>query len=134
MDLGMENKFRNLSRNIRLILYRLQSSSSYRSISPLVPGILQIIDDQSADGALQIASDYLSAFEKLMKAYSEIADALPRFDQLGHALKDQPNFQAVLAVFYCDILDIHRRAYKFFRPSGNSVETSYYKYTRLTCA
>jgi hypothetical protein len=30
-------------------------------------------------------------------------------------LKNDPNFQAVLAVFYSDILDFHRRAYRFLR-------------------
>ena len=63
----------------------------------------------------QIASDYLSAFDKLVKAYAEIAEALPRFDKLGEALKNETNFQAVLAVFYCDILEFHRRAYRFLR-------------------
>jgi hypothetical protein len=43
---------------------------------------------------------------------------LPRFDKLSEALKGQADFQAVLAVFYCDILDFHRRAYKFFRASA----------------
>jgi hypothetical protein len=57
----------------------------------------------------------LSAFDKLIKAYAEIAEALPRFDRLGEALKNDPNFQAVLAVFYSDILEFHRRAYRFFR-------------------
>jgi hypothetical protein len=51
----------------------------------------------------------------LVKAYAEIAEALPRFDKLGEALKNDYDFQAVLAVFYCDILEFHRRAYRFLR-------------------
>jgi hypothetical protein len=62
----------------------------------------------------QISSDHLDAFEKLIEAYGKIADALPRFDRLSAALKDH-NFQAVLALMYADILEFHRRAYKFVR-------------------
>lgn len=56
-----------------------------------------------------------------MHAYDEIAEALPRFDRLSEALKDRADFQDVLAVFYCDILEFHRRAYKFFRASSKYV-------------
>ncbi|ORY00158.1 hypothetical protein BCR34DRAFT_606363 [Clohesyomyces aquaticus] len=64
---------------------------------------------------LQISSDFQNAFEKLIEAYGKIADALPRFDRLDAALKHDHNFQAVLALVYTDILDFHRRAYKFVR-------------------
>ncbi|KAI9686269.1 MAG: hypothetical protein M1822_003925 [Bathelium mastoideum] len=64
---------------------------------------------------LQVSSDYLKAFESLIEAYGKIADALPRFDRLHTALKTDYNFQMVLAFFYEDILEFHRRAYKFVR-------------------
>jgi hypothetical protein len=40
---------------------------------------------------------------------------LPRFDRLETALSHDPNFQALLALVYADILEFHRRAYKFVR-------------------
>ncbi|KAI9674908.1 MAG: hypothetical protein M1822_009011 [Bathelium mastoideum] len=64
---------------------------------------------------LQVSSDYLKAFESLIDAYGKIADALPRFDRLNSALKENHNFQAILAFFYADIVEFHRRAYKFVR-------------------
>lgn len=63
----------------------------------------------------QVTSDHLSAFEKLIEAYGKIADALPRFDRLGAALKDDHDFQAVVALMYADIIEFHRRAYRFIR-------------------
>jgi len=44
---------------------------------------------------------------------------LPRFDRLGAALQDKPDFQQALAVVYSDILTFHENAYKLFRRNGN---------------
>lgn len=63
----------------------------------------------------QIASDYMSAFDKLIAAYEKISESLPRLERLNAALKDNPRFQVLLALVYADILEFHRRAYKFFR-------------------
>lgn len=45
---------------------------------------------------------------------------MPRFDRLSVAFKDDTDFQQVLGLFYADILEFHRRAYKFFRRHGGS--------------
>jgi len=45
---------------------------------------------------------------------------MPRFDRLSAAFKDDTEFQQVLGLFYADILEFHRRAYKFFRRHGGS--------------
>jgi hypothetical protein len=63
----------------------------------------------------KVASEYLSAYEKLIKAYGDIADALPWLDKLSDTLKKERDFQYVLAGFYCDILEFHSLAYKFIR-------------------
>ena len=47
-----------------------------------------------------------------------IGDAMPRFDRLCAAFNDDRDFQQVLGQFYEDILEFHRRAYKFFRRRG----------------
>lgn len=69
---------------------------------------------------MQLASEYTSIFEKLVTAYAQIAEALPRFDRFEEAFRGNPAFQDVLAVVYADILEFHRRAYKFFRRRGQS--------------
>lgn len=69
---------------------------------------------------MQLASEYTSIFDKLVAAYAQIAEALPRFDRFDEAFKDHPTFQEVLSVVYADILEFHRRAYKFLRRRGLS--------------
>ena len=43
---------------------------------------------------------------------------MPRFDKLSTTFKDDTDFHQVMGLFYADILEFHRRAYKFFRRSG----------------
>jgi hypothetical protein len=66
----------------------------------------------------KLATDNLGAFEKLMKAYDQIAGLLPRLNRLGDALREKPDFQLTLAVVYSDIMEFHKHAYKFFRRNG----------------
>lgn len=63
----------------------------------------------------KLASAYTDVFETLIIAYQQIGEALPRFDRLQKTFEDNPDFQNVLALVYADILEFHRRAYKFFR-------------------
>lgn len=66
----------------------------------------------------QIGQGHISALEKLIDAYAMIGEAMPRFDKLSAAFKDDKEFQQMMSLFYEDILDFHRRAYKFFRQRG----------------
>ncbi len=47
-----------------------------------------------------------------------IGEAMPRFDKLSVAFRDNDDFQQSLGFFYSDILEFHGRAYKFFRQRG----------------
>jgi hypothetical protein len=67
---------------------------------------------------LRIASEYVEAFEKLVEGYSRIAASLQRFELLGHAFSGDTQFQQTLAIFYADILEFHKHAYKFVRRNG----------------
>ncbi|KAM0555877.1 hypothetical protein ACHAPJ_006279 [Fusarium lateritium] len=67
---------------------------------------------------LRIASEYVEAFEQIIKGYASIAESLKRFEILSNAFINQPEFQQTLAVFYADILKFHKYAYKFVRRSG----------------
>ena len=48
----------------------------------------------------------------------QIADAMPDFNRIGTAFQDTPSVRGVLALIYEDILEFHRRAYKFLRRRG----------------
>ncbi|KAK2728230.1 NACHTdomain protein [Colletotrichum kahawae] len=67
---------------------------------------------------LRIASEYVEAFEQIIKGYSRIAGSLKRFEILGEAFSDNSEFGFTLATFYEDILEFHRHAYKFVRRNG----------------
>ena len=69
----------------------------------------------------QIGQGHISALEKLIDAYAMIGEAMPRFDRLSTAFKDDVEFQQVMGLFYEDILEFHRRAYKFFRQRGEDL-------------
>jgi len=77
---------------------------------------------------LQTASDYVEAFEHIIKGYSRIASSLQRFELLGTAFADHQEFHHTLAVFYADILQFHKYAYKFVRRSGAFLTVD--RYTR----
>ena len=72
----------------------------------------------TADFHKQIAQSHISALESLINAYAMIGEAIPGFDKLSSAFKDDPEFLQVMGHFYEDILEFHRRAYKFFRRRG----------------
>ncbi|KAH8690624.1 NACHT domain protein [Talaromyces proteolyticus] len=67
---------------------------------------------------LKISSDYVEAFEQIVKAYSRIGESLTRFKVLSETFSQNTEFQQTFAVFYVDILQFHKEAYKFVRRSG----------------
>jgi hypothetical protein len=67
---------------------------------------------------LRISSEYVEAFEHIIKGYSKIAESLVRFEILGDAFRTNLDFQQTTAVFYADILQFHKHAYKFVKRSG----------------
>ena len=70
---------------------------------------------------LRVASDYVEAFEQLIQGYSRISQSLSRFEVLGNAFLNNPNFQQTLAIFYVDILSFHKYAYKLVRHKGRVI-------------
>lgn len=53
--------------------------------------------------------------DKILQAFGDIAAVLPRMDKLKETFGDSVDFQQVLSLIYSDILEFHRRVYKFFR-------------------
>lgn len=67
---------------------------------------------------LQITSEYVDAFDQIIKGYASIAESLKRFEILSEAFVGDPGFQTTVAVFYADILEFHKHTYKIVRRSG----------------
>ncbi|KAI3340581.1 hypothetical protein F4824DRAFT_487048 [Ustulina deusta] len=67
---------------------------------------------------LKISSDYVEAFEQIVKAYSRIGESLTRFEALRESFHQNTAFQQTLAIFYADILEFHKQAYKSVRRSS----------------
>ncbi|KIL88700.1 hypothetical protein FAVG1_07948 [Fusarium avenaceum] len=67
---------------------------------------------------LRVASEFVEAFEQIIRGYASIAESLKRFEILSDAFINEPDFQQTLAVFYADILNFHKHAYKFVRRSS----------------
>ncbi|KAK4194211.1 hypothetical protein QBC40DRAFT_291183 [Triangularia verruculosa] len=107
---------RRANRNLRKLHPFIQALGHYsgaldvlsNGLSPFMPFIYAPIKLM-----LQIGSDYLAAFDKLLEAYDRIAATLPRIKDLGEAFKDSPTLLPKLALYYADVLEFHRRAYKF---------------------
>ena len=57
----------------------------------------------------QVAQGHVSALERLIDAYAMIGEAIPRFDRLSIAFKNDTEFMSVMGFFYSDILEFHRR-------------------------
>ena len=53
--------------------------------------------------------------DKILKAYADIADVLPRMDRLKSTFGDTAEFQQVSGLIYSDVIEFHQRAYKMFR-------------------
>jgi hypothetical protein len=62
---------------------------------------------------LKISSDYTDAFDRIIRAYSHIAESLSRFRLLEMSFKGRPQLYPVFVIFYADILRFHKAAYKF---------------------
>lgn len=67
---------------------------------------------------LRLASEYVEAFDQIIRGYARIAESLQRFRILGEAFVGDDQFHQALATFYADILEFHKHAYKFVRRSG----------------
>ncbi|KAH9885562.1 hypothetical protein F4778DRAFT_774332 [Xylariomycetidae sp. FL2044] len=67
---------------------------------------------------LRVSSEYVEAFEHIIKGYSQIAESLGRFGKLQGVYSQNPDFQQTIAIFYSDILKFHKYAYRFVRQSG----------------
>ncbi|KAF8424842.1 hypothetical protein EV426DRAFT_701102 [Tirmania nivea] len=64
---------------------------------------------------LQIASRFADHFEKLLDAFQNIGENLPRFQTYEKIFQYDHRLQEVIALVYEDIMEFLRRTWKFFR-------------------
>lgn len=53
--------------------------------------------------------------EKILNAFTDLANVLPRLDRLRATFPKDTNFEKVVGLIYSDIIEFHQRVYKFFR-------------------
>ena len=70
---------------------------------------------------VQLASQYGDVLEKLLEAYRQISEELPRVDRLRRTFGMDEGFQKALGLIYADVVGFHGRAYKFFRNRGSKL-------------
>ena len=114
--------------NIKRQLAARQSLRNTRQLEPLFKGLEHYakVIEVLANGTnylpwiwapikliLKIAADYIDAFERIIRAYSQIADSLRRFQALERSFQGTPELYPTFTVFYADILTFHKSAYKF---------------------
>ncbi|KAJ4266324.1 hypothetical protein NW762_004308 [Fusarium torreyae] len=67
---------------------------------------------------LMVTSTYITGFDKLLDAYSEIGNALPGLQHYSASFENYPPLATVLEDYYSDILNFHHIALSVFaRPS-----------------
>jgi hypothetical protein len=66
----------------------------------------------------QIADGDDPKFEKLLSAYSRIANILPRFGVSSQTSQPTPRFHLAISNIYADLLEFHLETYRLFRRRG----------------
>ena len=111
--LAARNSLRNL-RRIEPLLQKLEHYSrpldTLCNGTPFLPWIWAPIKL-----VLQLAHQHVEILEKIIEAYAQIAVVLPRFDRINRSFPTNAGVSHLLSVIYADILEFHRRAYKFVR-------------------
>ncbi|KAH7065669.1 hypothetical protein BKA63DRAFT_571819 [Paraphoma chrysanthemicola] len=64
---------------------------------------------------LLVARNYSEAFNALLDMYQEISENIPQFARYETLFISQPHMQLTLANIYCDILEFHKEALRYFR-------------------
>ncbi|KAK8081355.1 hypothetical protein PG996_000136 [Apiospora saccharicola] len=81
---------------------------------------------------LRVSSEHLEAFDQILSSYAEIADSLKRFGVLDKRFSQNQDFQETAAVFYADIVEFHKHAYKFVTRNSWKLlfQTSWHNFQR----
>ncbi|KAL7267231.1 hypothetical protein RUND412_010191 [Rhizina undulata] len=89
---------------------------SMRRTQPYINGLVQFSGVIEVFVQAQpVASSYTESFDKLLDAFEDIGQNLPRFDQYSKFYNENERIQEVIAMIYVDIMEFHRKALKFFQ-------------------
>jgi hypothetical protein len=120
LDIEVQLASRQCLRNMRRLMPLFKGLEHYEKVmgvlcngTPYLPWVWAPVTL-----ILRVACEHVEAFEQIMKGYARIASALKRFEILGEAFSRDADFQNTMAVFYADILEFHKHAYKFVRRNG----------------
>ncbi|KAJ2905926.1 hypothetical protein MKZ38_003714 [Zalerion maritima] len=64
------------------------------------------------------ATAHMDTFDSLLDAYKELGMVLPQLDQYSDMFGQYPEMKKLLAEIYCEILNFHRKAMRFFNSKG----------------
>jgi len=134
LDIERQLAARQALRNMRRLMPLLNGLEHYSKVVGVLcngtPFLAWIWSPMSL--ILRVASEYVEAFEQLMKGYARIAATLSRFELLSNTFYD-PDFQHSLAVFYANILQFHKQAYQFVRRSGKQDANTHHIVSTNAC-
>ncbi|KAK8139401.1 hypothetical protein PG984_002781 [Apiospora sp. TS-2023a] len=121
-------------RNLRRLLPLFQGMGHYAKVvdilcngTPFLPWVWAPITL-----ILRVSSEHLEAFDQILSSYAEIADSLKRFGVLDKRFSQNQDFQETAAVFYADIVEFHKHAYKFVTSNSWKLlfQTSWHNFQR----
>ncbi|KAM0254632.1 hypothetical protein ACHAQJ_006600 [Trichoderma viride] len=120
LDIERQLAARGSLRNMRRLMPLFQGMEHYSKVADVLCNGTPYLPWIWAPVALilRVASEYVEAFEQIITGYSQLAESLGRFEILDGAFRGNSDFQQTLAVFYADILQFHKHAYKLIRRSG----------------
>lgn len=69
---------------------------------------------------LQVAANYIDAFESLLEVYKDLGESLPIVDHYTSLLEKRnlPHVQQIISAIFSDVLRFHHAAYKYFKQKG----------------
>ncbi|KAI8622934.1 hypothetical protein F5Y19DRAFT_468906 [Xylariaceae sp. FL1651] len=130
------SKFDDVTHAIRQIERQLAARQELRNFDRLAP-FLSAIENYSK--ALEVAcngtpylpwvwapiklvlvavQDSTRALDKIIVAYGNIASSMPRLSRFSNSFPNDVQFQKLIAFFFEDIIEFHRRAYALIRKPG----------------
>ncbi|CAG9975887.1 unnamed protein product [Clonostachys byssicola] len=64
---------------------------------------------------LQIASNYIEAFDSLLDTYQQVGEQIPLLESYKDLFSNYPHMRSLLVLIYQDIMSFHLTAFRFFR-------------------
>ncbi|RYP58606.1 hypothetical protein DL770_010393 [Monosporascus sp. CRB-9-2] len=104
-------------RNLNLLTPYLNAVERYsKAIDPLCNGVPFLPYIWAPVKFILIAVyEHTQTLDKMLSAYAQIGNSLPRLSRLGDSFPEDRDFQQLFAFLYEDIMEFHRKAYTLIR-------------------